>query len=37
MTKYTRDDELNLSDIVAAARLAGMVPTTAPQLSDGAL
>lgn len=28
MAEYTRDDELELSDIVAAARLAGMLPGT---------
>lgn len=28
MAEYSRDDELDLSDIVAAARLAGMVPGT---------
>lgn len=28
MAEYTRDDEMNMSDIVAAARLAGMVPGT---------
>lgn len=28
MAEYTRDDELDLSDIVAAARLAGMIPGT---------
>ncbi len=28
VAEYTRDDELDLSDIVAAARLSGMIPGT---------